>query len=75
MGTHVAVHAPEFGDTSPDLPSTIGRERASPRTSYNVWWRHERMEHQLAASTSDIASMLAAHVLLPVRVSIFHSFF
>ena len=74
-GTLVAVHAPESGDTSPGLPSTIGRKRASPRTSYNVWWRHERMEHQLAASTSDIASMLAAHVLLPVRVSIFHYFF
>jgi hypothetical protein len=36
MGTHVAVHAPEFGGTSPDLPSTIDREGASSRTSYNV---------------------------------------
>jgi hypothetical protein len=41
MGTHVAVHAPEFGGLPPDLPSTIGRERASPRTSYNVWERHD----------------------------------
>jgi hypothetical protein len=37
MGTHVAIPAPEPGGLPPDLPSTIGRERASLRTSYNVW--------------------------------------
>jgi hypothetical protein len=36
MGTHVAVHAPGFGGSPPDLPSTIDRERASSRTSYSV---------------------------------------